>query len=69
MQRIPFDPFGQIFLWSRFLSMPLYYVNLVLHFFFFWVGHCLTFLASLNRSEPLHAFGAFEKLPYRARLD
>jgi len=55
MQRIPFDPFGQIFHWSQFLFMPLYYVNLVVHFFFFWAGHCLTFLASLKRSEPLHA--------------
>jgi predicted membrane-bound spermidine synthase len=34
MQRIPFEPFGQVFHWSQFLLMPLYYVNLVVPFFF-----------------------------------
>jgi spermidine synthase len=56
MQRIPFDPFGQIFHWSQFLFMPLYYLNLVVPFFF--SGLVIALLFSHRSSEVNRLYAA-----------
>ncbi len=56
MQRIPFDPFGQIFHWSQFLFMPLYYLNLVVPFFF--SGLVIALLFSRRSSEVNRLYAA-----------
>jgi len=56
MQRIPFDPFGQIFHWSQFLFMPLYFLNLVVPFFF--SGLVIALLFSHRSSEVNRLYAA-----------
>ena len=56
MQRIPFDPFGQIFHRSQFLFVPLYYLNLVVPFFF--SGLVISLLFSRHSKEVNRLYGA-----------
>jgi hypothetical protein len=55
MQRIPFDPFGQVFHRSQFLFMPLYYVNLVVPFFFSGLVIALLFSRRSKEVNSLYA--------------